>query len=339
MKDPFAPKLPSATDEAEAAAEWAELVKNVSSRWTSRSYVIGPRQPKSLKDIRVFKPLPPRDLGIARMYSGLKEAVEFLNGHNSFRFIRGGMIANMCNFRDDIVAIINETVADDVKAGLLMEKIAYAFSRERTFGNAEGTYEPERRLSELSAKNRDGGIKRNRNNTAVAEALRVLKSVWKEYRPRYSSDTKLAEAMCRKECKHVDGSGKTFIPGVKVDYLREQFGRWARDEERDMWDAGIWDVSDEGVHERYTRDKYCVVLYEAKDRGGWRVMVGSSEQDLDLFFTSKTLDDAKDVSYAAIEWMRARTKANSKYGIAKWNKRDDIKPNAKRRSPITTSRG
>jgi hypothetical protein len=147
----------------------------------------------------------------------------------------------------------------------------------------------------------------------------------------------LAEAVCRKECKYVDGSGKerVFVPGVKKDYLREQFGRWAREEERDTWEAGIWDVSDEGIHERSTRDKYCVALYESKDLGGgWRVMVAPPEQDFDLFFTSKTLDDAKDVSYAAIDWKREETRT---FGRSKsksspnfiWKKRD--KPNAKLR--------
>jgi hypothetical protein len=228
---------------------------------------LGLRHGKSTNTAPAFRRLPPREYGIACVYRELMGAVKFLNERNSFRFIRSSMIAGMCNYRDDIIAIINQTVADDDMAGLLMEKISSALRSERSFGNAEGAYEPELRLSQRSAKNRDGGIERNRKNAPVAESQRVLKDVWKEYRSRYSSDTKLAEAVCRKECKYVDGSGKerVFVPDVKKDYLREQFGRWAREEERDAWDAGIWDVSDEGVYERYTRDKYCVVLYEAKD--------------------------------------------------------------------------
>jgi hypothetical protein len=88
------------------------------------------------------------------------------------------MIAGMCNDRDEIIAIINETVADDDMAGLLMEKISYALRGERSFGNAEGAYKPELLLSQRSAKNREGGIEHNRNNAPVAESQRVLKDVW-----------------------------------------------------------------------------------------------------------------------------------------------------------------
>jgi hypothetical protein len=87
VKDPFANKPPSEADEAEAAAEWAELVKQVSSRWASRGSVIGPRQPQPQKDIRVVKPLPPREHGIARMYRGMENAVEFLKGRTCFALL------------------------------------------------------------------------------------------------------------------------------------------------------------------------------------------------------------------------------------------------------------
>ena len=123
---------PSAAYEAEAAAEWAELVRvkeaEAVAEWAELVKVIGPRINKPLSvdlgpakslgrfELRRRGPLPPRERGLANMERGLRHAYEVVSKDNSYRFIRSDIIGSMCCDVDDVAELIDELVVDE-KAG------------------------------------------------------------------------------------------------------------------------------------------------------------------------------------------------------------------------------
>jgi hypothetical protein len=159
--DPHEYKPPSEAQEAEAAAEWAELVSQIAPRMGRRLQVdLGPASSGSLKGLRKVGPLPPRERGLARMERGLRHAFRVVSKDKSYRFIRRSIISSMCYAVDEVADLIDELVVDDEKAGLLMEKIAYLAAHWATFERGEGAAAPMRELASyeaLHATRKNGG--------------------------------------------------------------------------------------------------------------------------------------------------------------------------------------
>ena len=85
------------------------------------------------------------------MERGLRHAFRVVSDDKSYRFIRGIIISSMCSDVDDVADLIDEMVADDDKAGFLMEKIAALAARWATFERNEGTAAPRRELASYEA--------------------------------------------------------------------------------------------------------------------------------------------------------------------------------------------
>jgi hypothetical protein len=183
LDDDFS-KPPSEPEWAKETAKWDELVRQNRHRLDS-SFFIGPRQPKSLKDIHVVKPLPPRERGRARMERELRHAFSVVSKGKSYRFIRSNMIMGMCYCFDDIAAIIDETVVDDDKAGLLMQTIGYALGRMATFARGESESGRERLLARYQAIPKLNGVKRGEQLAEVADIRWRLEGE-KIWRDRYA---------------------------------------------------------------------------------------------------------------------------------------------------------
>jgi hypothetical protein len=138
--------------------------------------------------IRRTRASNPRDAGRARMERGLNHEVEAmrLTGAFSPGFVRDNEIAVMRMHLGDIASIIDETVADDNKAGLLLRTIGYALDGMFGLGHLSGGNEPGRRLWERDAARELGwrkGIKTNQEKAALWHA--PVKDIWFEKRGRY----------------------------------------------------------------------------------------------------------------------------------------------------------
>ena len=189
--DPHEYKPPSEAQEAEAAAEWAELVRHIAPRLGRRLQVdLGPASSGTLKlKLRKFGPLPPRERGVARMERGLRHAFSVVSQDKSYRFIRGMIISSMCSDVDDITNLIDELVADDEKAGLLMEKIADLAAHWATFERNEGAAAPRRELASyeaLHATRKGGGDNRAAQYAAERDTRWRIESE-KMWRERYAN--------------------------------------------------------------------------------------------------------------------------------------------------------
>jgi hypothetical protein len=188
--DPHEYKPPSEAQEAEAAAEWAELVRHIAPRVGRRLQVdLGPASSGSLRGIRKVGPLPPRERGHARMERGLRHAFRVVSEDKSYRFIRGMIVSSMCNRLDDIADLIGECVEDDEKAGLLMETIGYAIDSMADFGRGEGKPGQERLLADFIAlheRRKTGGDIRGAKYAADRDARWRIKGE-KMWRERYAN--------------------------------------------------------------------------------------------------------------------------------------------------------
>jgi hypothetical protein len=180
---------PSAAEAAEAAAEWAKLVKveeaKAAAEWAELVRSIGPRINKPLSvdigpakrlgrlEIRRRGPLPPRERGLASMERGLRHAYEVVSKDNSYRFIRSGIIGSMCCDVDDVAELIDELVVDDEKAGLLMERITALALHWASFERGEGQAASARELAShetLHATRKSGADKAGERRTTRALA-------------------------------------------------------------------------------------------------------------------------------------------------------------------------
>jgi hypothetical protein len=151
LDDDFS-KPPSAAEEAKAASEWAELVRRIAPRLGRRLQVdLGPVSSGTLKGLRKVGPLSPRERGVASMERGLRHAFRVVSQDKSYRFIRGMIISSMCSDVDDITDLVDELVADNEKAGLLMEKIAALAAHWAAFERDEGAAAPRRELASYEA--------------------------------------------------------------------------------------------------------------------------------------------------------------------------------------------
>ena len=200
---------PSAADDAEAAAEWAKLVKveeaKAAAEWAELVRSIGPRINKPLSvdigpakslgrlEIRRRGPLPPRERGLASMERGLRHAYEVVSKDNSYRFIRSDIIGRMCCDVDDVAELIDELVVDDEKARLLMERITALAAHWASFERNEGRSAPMRELESyetLHATLKDGGDERGRQlkDDADKRWRLIALGVWEIRRAHLAQD-------------------------------------------------------------------------------------------------------------------------------------------------------
>ena len=171
--DPYEHKQPTEAEEAKAAAEWAELARHIGPRVGRRLQVdLGPASSGSLRGLRRVGPLPPRERGLASMERGLRHAFRVVSKDKSYRFIRRGIVGSMLSDVDDVAELIDELVADDEKAGLLMERIAAFAAHWVTFERHEAADAPRREMASyetLHATRKDGGDKRSDQVRADAD--------------------------------------------------------------------------------------------------------------------------------------------------------------------------
>ena len=163
---------------AESATYWEARIAR------GRAF-IGPKMP--LRCVRVI-PLPPRENGRARMERPVNHAFDrmWVSGALTPGFVRENEIASMRSHLDDIASIIDETVADDDKAELLMRTIGYAFGGMFDLGRTEGGNEPGRRLRERDAARELGARERGKQLTAeAAEWHKRVRPIWWEKRGQH----------------------------------------------------------------------------------------------------------------------------------------------------------
>jgi hypothetical protein len=135
---------------------------------------------KRLRDIRRVVPLPPRTRGRERMERTVDNAFAAMRlGALVPGFVGDNEIAKMREHLDEIASIIDETVADDDKAGLLLATIGYAFDRIFGLGRIQGGNEPGRRLRERDAARELGARERGKQLTAkAAEWHKPVRPIW-----------------------------------------------------------------------------------------------------------------------------------------------------------------
>jgi hypothetical protein len=224
---------------AEEAAE-AEWARQQRERYDA---FIGPRMPRLSLAVRTKQPLPPREDGIACMKFSFNFAVSYMIGLGALPpdYERDIMSRHL----ENIAAIVNETVVDDEKAGLLMRTIGYALDYMANLGRIDGEYGPSCELRDDAAFRKKGGDERS------------------------------------------------------ARYAAERDARW-RNEGEKIWQERYADLPPDDPN---------------------RITVEKLAQDIQG-------EVAGDIKLDTI-----------KRQIGKWNKRDGVKPNAKRRSSIRTSRG
>jgi hypothetical protein len=115
---------------------------------------------KTLRDLRRVGPVNPRVAGRARMDRGFEHAIEHmrLSGAMTPCFVADNETAVMRMHLDDIGGIIDEAIADDHKAGLLMRTIGYALDRASGLGRVEGEHQPGSELRARREKRRIPGL-------------------------------------------------------------------------------------------------------------------------------------------------------------------------------------
>ena len=156
---------------------------------------------KTLRDLRRVGPVNRRVAGRARMDRGFKHAIEHmrLSGAMTPGFVADNETAVMRMHLDDIGGIIDEAIADDHKAGLLMRTIGYALDRASGLGRVEGERQPGSELRARREKRRIPGLITGAENKADAqERHQAMKEVWRANRSEFSG-RKLAEKICAGE--------------------------------------------------------------------------------------------------------------------------------------------
>ena len=143
---------------------------------------------KTLRDVRRVVPLPPRESGRARMERPVDNAFDAmgLTGALTPGFVRDNEIAKMREHLDDIARIVDETITDDDKAGLLLRTFGYALDAMFGLGRIDGGNEPGRRLRERDAARELGARERGKQLTAkAAEWHKIVRPIWWEKRGRH----------------------------------------------------------------------------------------------------------------------------------------------------------
>ena len=231
-------KPPTDAEEAKAASEWAELVRNIAPRLDRRLQVdLGPVSGGTLKGFRKVGPLPPRERGIASIERGLRHAFRVVSEDKSYRFIRSMIISSLCSDVDDITDLIDELVADDEKAGLLMDKIAALAAHWATFERDEGAAAPKRELASyeaLHATRKGGGDDRGAQLHAEAlskwddEPMRLWKINQRDLPvedPRRMTNEEVRDLILEEAADFIrDKKGKVAKSGTVEGHIR----RWRR---------------------------------------------------------------------------------------------------------------
>jgi hypothetical protein len=122
--------------------------------------------------VRTKQPLPPREDGIACMEFGFNFAVSYMIGLGALPpdYVRDRKINIMSRHLGNIAAIVNETVVDDEKAGLLMRTVGYALDYMANLGRIDGEHGPSCELRYDAALRKKGGNERATRNKAEALA-------------------------------------------------------------------------------------------------------------------------------------------------------------------------
>ena len=227
--DPYEHKPPTEAEEAKAAAEWAELARHIGPRVGRRLQVdLGPASgPLSLMGLRMVGSLPPRERGLASIESGLRHAFEVVSKDESYRFIRSDIVGSMLSDVDDVAELIDELVADDEKAGLLMERIAAFAAHWVTFERHEAADAPTRELASyetLHETRKDGGDKRSDQVRADADNRwrRAGEEIWRELYANLAPDDPnriTVEDLAQDIQDEVAG-------GIKPNTIKKQIGKW-----------------------------------------------------------------------------------------------------------------
>jgi hypothetical protein len=164
-------------DEAMEAEWWRMRIRNARQErqlQERHDAFIGPRMPPPSPAVRAQLsralqaklPLPPREDGMAYMWSGHNFTVEGM--------MSGALPPDhedrMRRYLGDITAIVNETVVDDEKAGFLMKTISDALGCMADLGRIDGEYGPSYVLRYDAALRKKGGDGRAAQNKAEALA-------------------------------------------------------------------------------------------------------------------------------------------------------------------------
>jgi hypothetical protein len=153
-----------------------------------------------------------------------------LTGALSPGFVRDNEIAVLRMHLGDIVSIIDETVADDDKAGLLFSTIGYALDQMFGLGRIDGRNEPSRRLAERDAAREIGYRKGIETNQAKATLWhQPVRNIWLEKRARYPKRGRLRPgAMSQRRLAEWILANKSDIPHLprNEQSLIDAFQEW-----------------------------------------------------------------------------------------------------------------
>jgi hypothetical protein len=199
----------------------ARLEAEAEARWKAR--LEGPRK-KSLLDIRRVTPLPPRERGRARMERGVNGAFErmaisgalppvYRNGETNY--VRDSEMANMRMHLEDIASIIEDTIADDDKAGLLMQTIGYALDSMYRLGGVDRSFEPGCRLRDKSRSARLGGdVRGEQQQDEAAEWRKEAWPIWWEKRGQYPKSVRRRKMSQEKLAQEIHDELRDRVPGL-----------------------------------------------------------------------------------------------------------------------------
>jgi hypothetical protein len=175
----------------------------------------------------------PRDVGRKRMERGFHDAFETMRISGALKpgYVRDSQMFNMRLHLDEIASIVDEAIADDDEAGLLMRTIGYALDSMYGLGGIDRSFEPERRLAEKAAAGKLGtqrGVATNKEKATSWHA--IIKPVWWEKRGKFPkserrrrclSQRRLAERIAADFEDKVDQ-----LPGA--DQIEWTFKQWEK---------------------------------------------------------------------------------------------------------------
>jgi hypothetical protein len=187
------------------------------------------RDPVTEVYVKRIPPGNPRKVGRNRMEREVNGAFERLRISGALRpaykngernYVWDTETANMRVHLDEIANIVDETIADDDKAGLLMRTIGYAFGSMHGLGGMEGSHEPESELRARREKRRIPGLITGAENKADAEERhQFMKDVWRANRSEFSG-RKLAKKICAGDFGHP--------PDLSEERVRALISKWEK---------------------------------------------------------------------------------------------------------------
>jgi hypothetical protein len=178
----YPPQSEDFWDEAMEAEWWRRRIRDARQARQlreRRGAFIGPRMPQLSRSVRANEPRPPREDGMAYMRSGYNLMVDCM-------MIGGALppdyVDGMSKHLGDIAAIVNETVVDDEKAGLLMRTIGYTLDYMANLGRIEGEYGPSYVLRYDAALRKNGADNSGKVRAVKADARwrRAGEKMWRE---------------------------------------------------------------------------------------------------------------------------------------------------------------